>query len=206
MSIEKLKKTFNSLELVNKYKLSYNNTSSSDVPDTVFSVSLYADKEMIHPPLFVVSEPKEDHFHIVQNASESLVRIITGIERKYIDALKKGKDIENKATFQASMLEELINHSAIFPAKGELDVVESTAMMLGALNELKNYAKEVYENSQYSKKLLDLLKRSQFAEHTRHKHGLEFVSLVEYSSGSRKQVLTECTPKNFTQLFGIKII
>lgn len=39
--------------------------------------------------------------------------------------------------FQASMLEELISHSAVLPAKGELDVVESTAMMLGSLIEMK---------------------------------------------------------------------
>ncbi|ALR15745.1 hypothetical protein [Vibrio natriegens] len=206
MSIEKLQKAFKSLELVNVYKLPYNNTFSSDVPNTVFSVSLYADKEMVHPPLFVVSEPKEDHLHIVQNASENLVRIIMGIEKEYIDAFKKGKDLVSNASFQASMLEELISHSAVLPAKGELDVVESTAMMLGSLIEMKNYAKEVYENSQHSKKLLELLRRSLFAEHTRHKHGLEFVSLVDYSSGRRKQVLTECTPHNFTQLFGIKII
>lgn len=205
MSIEKLQNTFNSLELVNVYELPYNNTFSSDVPDTVFTVALYANKKMEHAPLFVVSEPKEDHCHIVQNASENLVEIIKGIEKEYIDALKKGKDLENTASFKAAMLEELINHCAILPAKGELNVVESTAMMIGPLYEMKNYVKEVYENSQHSKKLLELLSKSLFAEYTRHKHGLEFVSLVDYSSGTRQQVLTECTPDNFTQLFGIKI-
>lgn len=56
---------------------------------------------MVHPPLFVVSEPKEDHLHIVQNASENLVRIIMGIEKEYIDAFKKGKDLVSNASFSS---------------------------------------------------------------------------------------------------------
>jgi hypothetical protein len=206
MDINGLKERMNALTFVNSYSFRYNNVPSDVVPDTIFTVKLYADKNLEKAPLFIVSEPTGEHYHIVQNASENLARIIFKVEDKHIKILRKAGDFIAKKNFQTSLLQELTNHAPILPAKQHLNTVESSMMMLGFVYEGVSYLSELYENHKHSKKLSSLLSDSLFAEHTRHKHGKEFVSLIDYSKTRRDEVINDCTPEAFKSAFGIPVI
>lgn len=195
-----------SLSYVTKYNFSYNNMSSKVIPDTIFTVKMYADENAVNPPLFIVSEPEEDHVHIVQNASERLADIIFKIEAKEISIIRNIEDRIAKNEFQASLIQEMISHLAIAPSKNDLNTVESTVMLTGFIYEGVSFLKELFHNRTESKKLRDLLVNSLFAEHTRHKQGSEFVSLVTYANGSREQVLKDCSVSNFDEAFGINVL
>ncbi len=206
MSIDELKERMDALTFVNSYYFRYNNVSPDVVPDTIFTVKLYADKRLEKAPLFIVSEPLGKHYHIVQNASENLARIIFSIEYKHIEAMKKADDFIANKNVQSSILQELMNHLPILPAKQNLDAIESSAMMLSFVYELCSYVSELYENKNHAKKLCSLLSKSLFAEHTRHEHGKEFVSLIDYSQIQRTQVMDDCSPDDFKSKLGISVI
>lgn len=206
MSIAGLKERMSELTFVCSYYFNYNNVSSNIIPDTIFTVKLYADKKSEKAPLFVVSEPKAKHYHIVQNASENLARIIFAIEEKHIKNTNNADNFIAKQNFQAELLKELLNHAPILPAKEHLNTIESSVMMLGFLYESFKYFSELYENNKHAKHLCSLLSESLFAEHTRHENGLELVSLIHYSQSQRTQVMEDCSPHDFQNQFGISII
>ncbi|WNF48116.1 hypothetical protein RHP75_06725 [Pseudomonas sp. SG20056] len=206
MDISVIRKRIASLSFVNSYIVRYNNVSSNVVPDTLFTVRIYADAKFENAPLFIVSEPASKHCHIVQNASENLARIIFSFEERHIAALKKADDQIARQDFQSSFLQEIMNHSSILPAKQHLSTIESTIMLSGFICEGFSYLSELYESNKHAKHLSGLLKKSLFAEHTRHEHGQEFVSLVDYSGAQRNQLVSELAPDDFEKKFGISLI
>lgn len=204
--IEELLARIQKLKLVSTYKLTYNNSSPDIVPDTVFSIALYADKNMEVAPLFVMSDPEGYHAHLITNQSENIVRIIIGLEKGYINDIKDTENAAAYVEFMASMIEELMTHCAILPAKSQLDPIEGLLMMIGPAMEAVNLAKEKKENAEKAKRLCELLTESLFVEYSRHPSlPCESVTFVDYSTGVRDEYRYSFNPPYFTKIFGIQL-
>jgi hypothetical protein len=205
MTLTEAKAQINGLKFLSCYTFEYNNSPESIVKNTVFTVKIYSDANHIKPPLIIISEPVGNMGHVVQNASEWLVKIIFSIENKHLKNYANLEKTEHFIDFKNALTEELIAHSALLPAKGSLNALQSTTMLsgivIGFYNLLANIVKTVTRRSNLKKALA----KSLFAEHSQHALGRELINVTTYANGSREEIGASYNSQTFLSSFGINV-